>query len=89
MASLLSGFDEDKQRLSPHSNYGIPSSSGFGRLCFKNDCAKLHCKCDWTDTGEKQGFSQQFIDPNQQIIGPILDWVFHSFLKANASLYAG
>ena len=29
MASLLSGFDEDKQRLSPHSNYGIPSSSGF------------------------------------------------------------
>ena len=44
MASLLSGFDEDKQRLSPHSNYGIPSSSGFGRLCFKNDCAKLQGK---------------------------------------------
>ena len=44
MASLLSGFDEDKQRLSPHSNYGIPSSSDFGRLCFKNDCAKLQGK---------------------------------------------
>ena len=35
MASLLSGFDEDKQRLSPNSNYRIPSSSGFGRLCLK------------------------------------------------------
>ena len=44
MASLLSGFDEDKQRLSPYSNYRIPSSSGFGRLCFKNDCAKLQGK---------------------------------------------
>ena len=44
MASLLISFDEDKQRLSPHSNYGIPSSSGFGRLCFKNDCAKLQGK---------------------------------------------
>ena len=44
MASLLSGFDEDKQRLSPHGNYRIPRSSGFGRLCFKNDCAKLQGK---------------------------------------------
>ena len=44
MASLLGGFDEDKQRLSPHSNYRFPGSSGFGRLCFKNDCAKLQGK---------------------------------------------
>ena len=44
MALLLSGFDEDRQRLSPHGNYRIPRSSGFGRLCFKNDCAKLQGK---------------------------------------------
>ena len=37
MALLLSGFDEDRQRLSPHGNYRFPRSSGFGRLCFKND----------------------------------------------------
>ena len=35
MASLLSGFDEDRQRLSPHGNYRIPRSSGVGRVCFK------------------------------------------------------
>ena len=49
----------------------------------------IHCKCDWTDTGAKQGMSQQFIERNLKNIGPKLDWVFHSFLKANASLYAG
>ena len=48
-----------------------------------------HCKCDWTNTGEKQGLSQQFIELDLKIIGPKLDWSFHSLLKDNAPIYAG
>ena len=55
----------------------------------QNRKSSIHCKCDWTDTGAKQGMSQQFIELDLKNIGPKLDWVFHSFLKANASLYAG
>ena len=66
----------------------------FGCKPYDNSCklyiySYKHCKCDWTNTGEKQGLSQQLIELDLENIGPKLDWVFHSFLKANASLYAG
>ena len=34
-----------------------------------------HCKCDWTDTGAKQGFSQLIVELCRENIGKNLYWL--------------
>ena len=38
----------------------------------------IHCKCDWTDTGAKQGFSQLIVELCRENIGKIPDQFFLS-----------
>ena len=35
----------------------------------------IHCKCDWTDTGAKQGFSQLIVELCRENIGKIPYWL--------------
>ena len=35
--------------------------------------AQVHCRCDWTDSGAKQGFTQLIVELCREKIGKILD----------------